>query len=111
MKRLAAIVLAIGMVFGSVALRNSLDNSTQAQTGTGGDSSFRLTCAVELADVCNALAATQPNLIVKTEEAGATADRLTLLPEGKGPGLMLGSLLGLGPRLCKTTEGSPEMLS
>ena len=86
MKRLAAIVLAIGMVFGSVALRNSLDNSTQAQTGTGGDSSFRLTCAVELADVCNALAATQPNLIVKTEEAGATADRLTLLPEGKGPG-------------------------
>ena len=87
MKRLAAIVLAIGMVFGSVALRNSLDNSTQAQTATGGDSSFRLTCAVELADVCNALAATQPNLIVMTEEAGTTADRLTLLPDGTDPGI------------------------
>ena len=86
MKRLAAIVLAIGMVFGSVALRNSLDNSTQAQTATGGDSSFRLTCAVELADVCNALAATQPNLIVMIEEAGTTADQLTLLPDGTDPG-------------------------
>lgn len=82
MKRLAAIVLAIGMVFGSVALRNSLDNNTQAQTATGGDSPFRLTCAAELADICAELEETQPNLTVKTEEAGVTADRLTLLPDG-----------------------------
>ncbi len=86
MKRLAAIVLAIGMVFGSVALRNSLENNTQAQTATGGNSSFRLTCAAELADICAELEETQPNLTVKTEEAGATADRLTLLPDETDPG-------------------------
>jgi hypothetical protein len=86
MKRLAAIVLAIGMVFGSVALRNSVENNTQAQTATGGNSSFRLTCAAELADICAELEETQPNLTVKTEEAGATADRLTLLPDETDPG-------------------------
>ncbi|MCX6523751.1 MAG: hypothetical protein NTX58_03145 [Actinobacteria bacterium] len=86
MKRIGALILAVGMIFGSLALRNSLDNSTQAQTAIGGDSSFRLTCAVELADVCTALAATQPNLIVMPEEAGATADRLTQLPDGTDPG-------------------------
>ena len=86
MKRLAAIVLAIGMVFGSVALRNSLEKNTQAQTATGGDSPFRLNCSTELADICAELEQTEPNLTVKIEEAGATADRLTLLPDGTDPG-------------------------
>jgi hypothetical protein len=86
MKRLAAIVLAIGMVFGSFALRNSLENSTQAQTATGGDSPFRLNCSTELADICAELEQTEPNLTVKIEEAGATAVRLTLLPDGTDPG-------------------------
>ena len=86
MKRLAAIVVAIGMVFGSFALRNSLEKNPESQTATGGNSPFRLNCSTELADICAELEQTEPNLTVKIEEAGATADRLTLLPDGTDPG-------------------------
>jgi hypothetical protein len=95
MKRLAAIVLAIGMVFGALALRNSLEKNTPAQTATGRDSPFRLNCSTELADVCAELQGTEPNLIVKTEEAGVTADRLTLLSDGTDPGF--DAWLTIGP--------------
>jgi len=91
MKRLGALILAVGMIFGSLALRNSMNTENPDSRKSGGDSAssdakFRLTCAVELADVCNALAATQPNLTVKPEEAGITADRLTKLPDNANPG-------------------------
>ena len=92
MKRIGALLLAVGMIFGSLALRNSMNSDNPDSQKSGGsdsassDAKFRLICSTELADICAELQGTQPNLTVKTEEAGATADRLTLLPDRTDPG-------------------------
>ena len=92
MKRIGALILALGMIFGSLALKNSTttDNPDSQKSGGGEsaspDAKFRLNCSTELADICAELQGTEPNLKVKTEEAGVTADRLTLLSDGTDPG-------------------------
>lgn len=92
MKRFAALLLALGMVFGSLTLRNSMDaSSTDSNKSGGGNSAgsadeFRLTCASDLELVCAKLAETNSALSVTIELPGTTADSLTSLADGADPG-------------------------
>ena len=92
MKRFGALILAVGMIFGSLMLRNSLDTKSQTSNASGGsnsvdpDKAFRLTCASDLEVVCKGLEGANPALTVTIEQAGITADRLTALADGGDPG-------------------------
>lgn len=60
-KRLAALVAAVLLIVGAVALRSSLDNGDQSSTTSGstvpsGDSSATITCVSDLADLCRSAA-------------------------------------------------------
>jgi len=94
MKRLAAVLLAVGMIFGSVALRNSVEkvNTGDDSGSTSGKASeanpgakFRLKCASDLVKVCKGLQAKNDLLVVSIEPAGTTADTLTKLADRKKP--------------------------
>lgn len=84
MKRLAAIVLAVGLVVGAVFLRQRIDGDGGG--GGGADGPFALRCATELAEVCTALAADRDDLEVTVEDPGTTANTLSALPAGEDPG-------------------------
>jgi len=79
-KRLGAVVLAVAMIVGAVVLRDRLDGSTPGSRDDG--EPFRLRCATELTQVCEDLAAERDDLVVRTEDAGRTADTLSALPDG-----------------------------
>jgi hypothetical protein len=87
-KRVAALVAAIAMVAGAWAVRDLLvDDAGTGANGSSGDEvpeQLRLTCATELASVCEQLAS--EGVRVALEDPGLTADRLAELPEGDDPG-------------------------
>jgi hypothetical protein len=83
MKRLAAIVLAVGMVVGAVFLRQRIDGDSGGGGSTG---PFALRCATELAQVCTALATDRDDIEVTTEDPGTTADTLSALGPDEDPG-------------------------
>lgn len=80
MKRFAALVAAVALVAGAMALRDAL---------TGDDvpsgEQLRLTCATELADVCRELADGW-DVEVTIDDPGRTSDRLVRLGAGEPPG-------------------------
>lgn len=81
--RIAAAVVALAMVAGSLALRNNMDSSD----GTG-RAPLRLVCVTELRSACDQLERdSHTDITLTVEAAGATADRLTALPDGSSPGL------------------------
>ncbi|MEX0767086.1 MAG: hypothetical protein WD029_01265 [Microthrixaceae bacterium] len=96
MRRFAAVLLAVGMIFGSLALRNSVETAEESAdssaSGSGGDSAqnadgrFRLLCASDLEEICTKLGDQNESLIVSFETAGTTADRLTELNKSEDPG-------------------------
>ena len=71
--RVLALIAAVAMVVGSVALRSRLDEGGDGGSADGG-SDLRLVCATELARVCEAL---RERATVSVEPAGVTADRLS----------------------------------
>src|SRR4051794_5542157 len=73
--RLGALILAIAMVVGSLALRSRIDRSR---------TTVRLTCATELADACRRIG---QGVKVTVEPAGQTADRLAAIDPGADPEL------------------------
>lgn len=83
MKRLAAVVLAVGMIVGAVFLRQRIDGGDGG--GSDGGGTFALRCATELAQVCDALAADRDDLAVTIEDPGTTADTLSALEAGTAP--------------------------
>lgn len=81
--RIAAAVVALAMVAGSLALRSNMDADKRAQREV-----LRLVCVPELQDVCAALEDDPAtNIALTVEAAGVTADRLTALPDRSSPGL------------------------
>ena len=77
--RVLALLAAVGMVVGALAVRDRMDEDDERRTTT-----LRLVCSTELSAVCDALAeeaATQVDATV--EEAAVTADRLVALPPGR----------------------------
>ncbi|MGQ0519597.1 MAG: hypothetical protein ACT4PX_00415 [Actinomycetota bacterium] len=76
--RVLAVLAAVAMVAGAVAVRDRLDDRAERRTTT-----LRLVCASELAPVCEALEAEPDRDVVTTvEPAAVTAERLTGLAAG-----------------------------
>lgn len=71
--RLLALLAAVAMVVGSLAVRSRLDDG-RAAGGDGGGTDLRLVCSTELAQVCEAL---KEKANVSVEPAGGTAARLS----------------------------------
>jgi hypothetical protein len=67
-RRLVALLVAVGLVVLAVVIRSGIDNG-----GRSGSGRLRLVCAPELQQPCRALSG---NVEVTIEEPGATADRL-----------------------------------
>jgi hypothetical protein len=80
-KRLAALVVAVGMVLGATALRSRLEQGPQDRTADGEP---LLVCSSHLRPVCDALE--EEGFDVVVEDAGTTADRLASLAEGAEAG-------------------------
>lgn len=69
--RLVAVVAAVAMVVGAVALRSRLDEDEERSATV-----LRLACSTELAPACRELAAADGRLQVSVETAGTTAERV-----------------------------------
>ena len=80
--RVLALLAAIGMVLGALAIRNRMDDDDDRGGGRGGGD-LRLTCTPELERVCNGIAA-DPRVELTIEDAGRTFDRL-LTADGPVP--------------------------
>ena len=94
-----ALVAAVVMVVGSIAVRSRLDegNGGAAGLGDGGGAGLRLVCSNELADACADLARRSDGAVRFTvEQAGVTAARLSKDDEG-GPGAVLDGWLVPAP--------------
>lgn len=77
--RVLAVVAAVAMVAGAMAVRAGIDESEERQGAV-----LRLTCASELAGVCDALAEAPGYRVEATVEPAAdTADALVALPPGR----------------------------
>ncbi|HMK10420.1 MAG TPA: hypothetical protein VK461_02435 [Acidimicrobiales bacterium] len=77
-RRLGALAVAVLMIAGAVVLRNHIDDDSGSSGGAsdGGSETVALTCATELAVVCNALVEADPSVRATVEPAGVTADKL-----------------------------------
>lgn len=86
MKRLAAVVVAVGLVAGAIALRDALDDEGTAdgRNGSPVPGQLQLICATELATACDQLASDE--VAVTVEDPGVTSDRLVELGAGEMPG-------------------------
>ena len=94
-----ALVAAVVMVVGSIAVRSRLDEGDggAAGLGDGGGAGLRLVCSNELADACADLARRSDGAVRFTvEQAGVTAARLSKDDEG-GPGAVLDGWLVPAP--------------
>ena len=82
MRRVLAVVAAVGMVAGSLLLRDRLDRRDEERSQT-----LRLTCGLELEQACRRIveAAGSGRIALTVEPAGTTADRLATV--GDDPGL------------------------
>lgn len=81
--RILALLAAVAMVVGAVAVRGAMDDDEERAT-----TALRLVCSTELAAVCDALAADGRTDVRATVEAAAeTAERLTALGQGEHAGL------------------------
>lgn len=83
MKRVGALVLAVGLVAAALWLRGRLD---APEGGGSSRDASRITCATEVYRACEALAAEHTELEIITEDAGDTAARLAGLAAGTDPG-------------------------
>lgn len=81
--RILALLAAVAMVVGAVAVRGAMDDDEERTT-----TALRLVCSTELAGVCDDLAADGRSDVRATVEAAAdTAARLTALGQGEDAGL------------------------
>jgi hypothetical protein len=86
-KRVAAIVVAVGLIVGAILLRHSLNNtastnSSQPSTSSSATTAHSIVCSTEFADVCQQLGSSYH---VTIEPAGATLDRLANAPAADLP--------------------------
>lgn len=76
MSRLVALLVAIGLIVGAVAVRNLIEEDERVDDGR--QAVLRITCASEVAPACEGLGLRYETT---TEDAAATADRLTADPD------------------------------
>lgn len=78
MRRLLALVVAVGLVVGAVWVRGRIDEEGgDGGRAGGGDRAATLVCVTELATVCEAVAGQEPDLEVRIEEEAVTEQALT----------------------------------
>ena len=82
MKRLAALVAAVGMVLGALWVRGLIEGDD----GGSDSDQLRVRCSTDLRDLCRELAADRDGIEVDVEDPGDTADALVELPDGEDPG-------------------------
>ena len=76
MRRLLAVLAAVGLVVGAVLVRQRIDDGGG---GGGGDDTVRIVCGTDLAAACARLAEQDAGIDVTVEDEGVTADRLSAL--------------------------------
>lgn len=113
MKTVAAVVAAVVMIAGSIAIRNRLDGGTPDGPGggNGGPAAVRLTCATELRTVCQSIAAEADDVEVTVEPAGETFERL-VAHDGGDVGLDAWLAPGVWPQMVDgaRTRGGDQAL-
>ena len=78
MKRLLALVAAVGMVAGALWLRERLEEpGSGGRAGSEAPATTTVVCVTELAPVCTAVADAHPELTVRIEDAAVTETALT----------------------------------
>lgn len=77
MKRLVAVLVAIGLVAGAIVLRRSLDGEASGGADVSGDGATTVICGSELRRVCDELASRSPSVTFRIEDEAVTADRLS----------------------------------
>ncbi len=77
MKRVAALLAAIGMIALAVLIRDRVDDGSSTDRGADEDSTATLVCVTELARACEALAVEEPEVDLRIEEAADTLATLT----------------------------------
>jgi len=75
-RRVLAVLVAIGLIAGASFLRSRHQADEVAGQQAAGQLTGNLVCATELAKVCDDLRTANPSLQVRTEEAGTTAATL-----------------------------------
>jgi hypothetical protein len=77
-RRLATVVLAVGLIVGAFLLRRNVIESGDDDDDPGDqpEPASALVCLTELRDVCAALGQDQPDLAITVEDARETLDRL-----------------------------------
>jgi len=76
-KRLVAVLVAIGLVAGAIVLRRSLDGGTSGDADVSGDGTTTVICGSDLRRVCDELAAQSPSVQFRIEDEAVTAERLS----------------------------------
>jgi hypothetical protein len=76
-RRLLALAVALLMIAGALALRNRIDDDGSEQSDGDGSGPLQLVCATELETACEALAASNDDVVLTIQPAGVTAARLT----------------------------------
>jgi hypothetical protein len=77
LSRVLALVVAVGLVVGALAIRARLDGGDGVTVTLGRDASGAVICATEVAQACRDLAErSDGDLTVRVEEAGVTLDAL-----------------------------------
>jgi hypothetical protein len=79
-KRVLAVLVAVGLVVAAVLIRNRLDDSSGG--GGNADGGLRLLCGTDLAAVCDRLGTADASIRVTVEDVGTTADRLATAKVG-----------------------------
>jgi hypothetical protein len=88
-KRLATVVVAVGLIVGALVIRRNVIEGGDDGDGDGGDPqdpAEELVCLTELAEVCTSLGESHPDLTITVEDAGETLARIV---EGEPVGLWL----------------------
>lgn len=102
-KRIGAVVIAVGLVLGALAIRRTV---IDPDTGNGGSGPapevVRLQCGTELQAVCDDIAEGRDDIEVTVEDPGTTTDRLSALPAGADPGF--DAWLAVGPWAAMTAD-------
>src|SRR5262245_51039689 len=110
-KRLATILVAVGLVVGAVLIRRNVIEGGDDDGDDTSDPADELVCLTELADVCATLGASDQDLTITVEDAGETLARvaegepaplwLTFAPF---PAMVEGGLYGAEPEVLAATR-------
>lgn len=108
--RVLALLAAIGLIVGALAIRNRIDDDNGGAGGDGGGD-LRLTCTPELETVCERLPDEAGGITVTIEEAGVTADRLLDANRAEIDGWLTPGPWPQMVREVRASQGKPRLIT